>query len=66
MATPRTMTSAEPGRKSAYSPDIGWRVIWQRLAMESSFEDIGGRAGATGTAGTAMAVPVFEVKNNYK
>lgn len=34
------MTSAEPGRKTAYSPDIGWRVVWQRLAMQSSFEAI--------------------------
>ncbi len=32
------MASAEPGRKSPY-----WRVIWQRLAMESSFKAIGMR-----------------------
>ena len=37
------MTSAEPFRTRAYSPDIGWRVVWQRLAMETSFEGIASR-----------------------
>ena len=35
--------SAEPGRKAAYSPDIGWRVVWQRLSMDLTFEEIGKR-----------------------
>ena len=26
------MTSAEPSRTAPYSPDIGWRVVWQGLA----------------------------------
>ena len=34
------MTSAEPGRTSAYSPDIGWRVVWQRAGMGLKFKDI--------------------------
>ena len=37
------MTSAEPGRKTAYSPDICWRVVWQRLAMETPFKEIASR-----------------------
>ena len=32
--------SAEPGRKSAYSADLRWRVVWQRIAMELSFRRI--------------------------
>ena len=32
--------SAEPGRKTGYSADIGWRVVWRRLGMEMSFRDI--------------------------
>ncbi len=35
--------SAEPGRKTAYSHDIGWRVVWQRLGMDLTFEQIGKR-----------------------
>ena len=35
-----TTMSAEPGRKSAYSPDIRWRVVWQRIGMELSFRQI--------------------------
>ena len=35
--------SVEPVRTTAYSPDIGWRVIWQRLGMDSTFEQIGKR-----------------------
>ena len=32
--------SAEPGRKTAYTPDIGWRVVWRRIGMEQSFSQI--------------------------
>lgn len=35
--------SAEPLRKRAYTPDIGWRVVWNRIAMDMSFTDIGRR-----------------------
>ena len=35
--------SAEPARTTAYSPDIGWRVVWQRLGKDSTFEQIGKR-----------------------
>ena len=34
------MASAEPGRKTPYSNDIRWRVIWQRVGMELPFKDI--------------------------
>lgn len=32
--------SAEPGRKTAYTPDIGWRVVWRRIGMEQNFSEI--------------------------
>lgn len=33
----------EPGRTAPYSPDIGWRVIWQRIGMGMSFRSIAQR-----------------------
>ena len=33
--------SAEPGRKVAYGTDLRWRVVWQRIAFEHSFRQIG-------------------------
>ena len=42
--------SAEPGRKTAYSVDIRWRVIWQRYGMELSFRRISANLSiSTGT-----------------
>ena len=35
--------SAEPGRTKAYSPDLRWRVVWQRIAMELSCRDVAER-----------------------
>ena len=35
--------SAEPGRKAAYSADIGWRVVWQHIGMNLSYKEIGAR-----------------------
>ena len=32
--------SAEPGKKVAYTDDLRWRVVWQRLAKEKPFRDI--------------------------
>ena len=44
-------TSAEPARTTAYSPDIGWRVVWQRLGMDLTFKQIAERLQiAVGTA----------------
>ena len=37
------MTSAEPARTMAYSTDIGWRIVWQRIGMGLSFRDIADR-----------------------
>ena len=37
------MTSAEPTRTTAYSPDIGWRVVWQRIGMGLTFKEIATR-----------------------
>ena len=34
------MTSLEPARTTAYSPDIGWRVVWQRLGLNYRYKDI--------------------------
>lgn len=36
----RRLLSAEPGRKAAYSKDIRWRVVWQRVGMELGFREI--------------------------
>ena len=45
------MTSIEPLRTTGYSPDIGWRVAWQRLSQESHYKDIPKRLQiAVGTA----------------
>ena len=47
--------SAEPGRKAPYSPDICWRVIWQRLGMGLSFREIARNLSiATSTAITTF------------
>ena len=32
--------SAEPNRKKAYTADIRWRIVYQRMALELSFTDI--------------------------
>jgi len=32
--------SAEPGRKTAYSADFRWRVVWQRIGMGLTFKKI--------------------------
>ena len=43
--------SAEPGRKRAYSVDIRWRVVYQRIGMELHFHKIANRLNiATSTA----------------
>ncbi len=34
------MSSAEPGRKSAYSADIRWRIIWQKIGMGHTYRTI--------------------------
>ena len=44
-------TSAEPSRTTAYSPDIGWRIVWQKLGMDLTFRQIAERLQiAVGTA----------------
>ena len=35
-----TMTSAEPSKTAAYSIDIGWRVVWQRIGMGLTYKEI--------------------------
>ena len=43
--------SAEPGRKKAYTADIRWRIVYQRMALELTFEEIATRLNiATSTA----------------
>ena len=37
MFVPCRMTSAEPSRKAA---DLRWRMIWQRIGMELSYQSI--------------------------
>ena len=33
--------SAEPGRKKAYSKDLHWRIVYQRIGMNVTYERIG-------------------------
>ena len=43
--------SAEPGRTTAYSKDLRWRVIWQRLGMGLGYREIAHRLNiSVGTA----------------
>ena len=43
--------SADPSRTKAYSFDLRWRVVWQRIAMELSYRDVANRFYITvGTA----------------
>ena len=45
------MTSAEPGRKAPYSPDLRWRMVWQRIGMDLSYRKIASNLNvALGTA----------------
>ena len=37
------MTSIESARTRAYSPDIGWRIVWQRSGMGLTFKEIATR-----------------------
>ena len=39
------MSSAEPSRTCAYSPDIGWRVVWQRIGVGLKYKEIAARLG---------------------
>ena len=32
--------SAEPGRKTAYSDDLRWRIVWQQITQEKPYRDI--------------------------
>ena len=34
------MTSDEPGRKLAYSDDIRWHIVWQKIGMELPYRTI--------------------------
>ena len=34
------MVSAEPGRKTPYSVDLRWRIVWQRIGMNFEFRKI--------------------------
>ena len=34
------MNSAKPARTTAWVPDIGWRVVWQRIRMGLAFKEI--------------------------
>ena len=35
--------SAEPGRKRPYSSDVRWRIVWQRLSLGLSYNEIARR-----------------------
>ena len=47
----------ELGRKTPYSVDLQWRVVWQRIVKDISFEEIGGRLGiASSTAHRIISI----------
>ena len=51
------MFSAEPCRRSAYSPDIRWRIVWRRIGMEQSFREIARSLNiSVGTAYNVMKI----------
>ena len=50
------MTSAEPARTVAYSPDIRWRVVWKRAGMRLTYKEI----ATCLQIGTATAYRVFQ------
>lgn len=35
-----TISSAEPGRIKAYSNDLRWRIVYQRIGMQLTFREI--------------------------
>ena len=35
-----SMVSCEPHRRVPYSPDLRWRIVWQRIGMEQNFRTI--------------------------
>lgn len=37
----------EPGRRAPYSADLRWRIVWQRIAKELTFKQIGSRLGVS-------------------
>jgi len=38
-------TSCEPLKCSAYSDDLRWRMVWQRLALGYTYKQIGANLG---------------------
>ena len=45
------LMSVEPARMLAYSTDLRWRVVWQRIAMELNYREIAFRLNiSVGTA----------------
>ena len=49
-----TVKSIEPGRTTAYSKDLRWRIAWQHIAMGLKFIDIAKNLGIS--AGTACNI----------
>ena len=49
--------SIEPGRRKAYSVDLRWRVVWQRMALGLKYNEIATNLGIS--LGTAYNVIKF-------
>lgn len=57
--------SAEPGRRKAYHSDLRWRVVWQRLTMELSYQQIATRLNIA--ASTARSIYLlFEITGDVE
>ena len=48
--------SAEPQRKTAYSDDLRWRIVWLRLTRELAYQDVA----------RSLCVPLGTVHNVWK
>ena len=49
--------SCEPGRKSAYSSDLRYRIIWQRIAMKLSVRKVAHNYNLTSVDLTTLSSP---------
>ena len=49
--------SVEPGRSRAYSPDVRWRIVWQRIGRNLHYRDISSNLGVSlGTVSNIMRI----------
>ena len=57
--------SCEPWRTSAYSEDMRWRMVWQRLVLGYTYQQIGANLGVD-TSTTQRTVSLFELTGSVQ